>query len=50
MGITTILKNFEKITICDCSKCGHAWVKKQATITKKCPKCQAKDWNMVRGE
>jgi len=36
--------------ICDCVRCGHAWVKRVAGRPVRCPKCKQPNWDKRVGE
>jgi Zn finger protein HypA/HybF involved in hydrogenase expression len=36
--------------ICDCRRCGHAWVKRIAGRPVRCPKCKEHDWDIPAGK
>jgi predicted Zn-ribbon and HTH transcriptional regulator len=35
--------------ICDCLRCGHAWVKRVAGRPVRCPKCKQPNWDVAAG-
>ena len=45
----------EKVTVCECERCGHRWVPrnpfdaiKDAVLAKNCPECKNPKWNEPR--
>lgn len=39
-----------KALICDCRRCGHAWVKRVETRPVRCPKCKSPYWDTPPGK
>ena len=40
----------EKSRICDCLRCGFAWVKRAAGRPVLCPKCKSPYWHVPAGK
>ena len=36
--------------VCDCRRCGYAWVKRVDTTPRNCPRCKSPYWNVKRGK
>lgn len=39
-----------KAMICDCLRCGHAWVKRVSARPVRCPKCKRANWDIPAGK
>jgi hypothetical protein len=39
-----------KDLVCDCRRCGYAWVKRIEGRPKRCPKCKEHDWDIPAGK
>lgn len=39
-----------KERICDCLRCGHAWVKRIPGVPVRCPECKSPYWHIKAGK
>jgi predicted nucleic acid-binding Zn-ribbon protein len=38
-----------KEMVCECTRCGHVWVKRIEGRPTQCPKCKERNWDKVVG-
>jgi predicted Zn-ribbon and HTH transcriptional regulator len=38
-----------KELVCDCTRCGHAWVKRIEGRPTQCPNCKERNWDKAVG-
>jgi len=38
----------ERISLCECKRCGHKWFPRKIGTPKTCPKCSSAFWNQDR--